>query len=133
MIRHASQTDTLTTRRIAPEDLLPGMYVTVLREEIEACLAPSSLSDTPVREVTVSRYTRRPWDSGAPLHVVGVCLPFVLVARPDGDHETLDVRHQSLARLTDRYGGEAFRRLAADARREKDEQRRRRTSEEDDE
>ncbi len=119
MIRSASQTDTLVTRLIAPEDVLPGMYVTVLLEEREACLAPSSHSDAESREVTVSRYAYRPADAGVPRHVVGVCLPFVLTVRPEGTHETLNVRCQRLARLTDRYGGEAFRRLAADAQRAK--------------
>lgn len=53
-----------------------------------------------------------------PFRVVEVCVPFVLVAEPDGAHRTLDLRRHRLARVSDRFGQRAFARLRRQARQE---------------
>ncbi len=100
-------------RSLAPEDVAPGMYVTVMRCVIERLPSPYC-DDATVLLRGVQRYEVQPPWAGMPLRVVGVCLPFVLVQRADGEHWTLDVRRHALARLSDRYGAEAFARYAAD-------------------
>ena len=96
-------------RRLAPEDLAPGLYVSVMRARVSR---PWWIED----EAWKGESTRvvEPSYTGLPLRVVGVCLPFVLVEKPDGRHWTLDVRRHELARFSTRYGSEAFKRYARD-------------------
>lgn len=90
-------------RPLAPEDLRCGDFVGILHEVLEwpsffwsceAHLLPPS---------EVVRIQRRPADGGTPLKVKAICLPFVFVKQPCGDHRTLDVREQSLVRLSPDY------------------------------
>lgn len=96
-------------RRLAPEEVRVGEFVTVLTETVElppflfcgdAALLPPS---EPVR------YRHIPRGAGSPLLVKSICLPFVLVQRPGGRAGTLDVRRHALARL-DRSFAQASRR-----------------------
>lgn len=97
--------ETLTTsQRTAVEDLQLGDYVAVLRV---VCEVPSFLwrdeghnlaPDEPVR------IRMLPEDSGQPLLVKQLCLPFVFVETPDGSCETLDLRRCELTRLAPEFG-----------------------------
>lgn len=102
-------------RRLAPEDLAPGLYVSVMRARVSR---PWWMCDEDESWKGESSVVVTPSYAGVPLRVVGVCLPFVLAEKPDGRHWTLDVRRHELARLSSRYGSEAFRRYARDAARD---------------
>lgn len=57
------------------------------------------------------RLTWLPPDSSTPLKVIEACLPFVLVQQVDGVHRMLDLRRCRLARVSERFGSRAFKRL----------------------
>ena len=80
---------------------------------------PDTPIDQTLRAPAPVRTLWLPWNGGRPLKVVSVCLPFALVKLPSGRHRPLDVRRYRLARLSKRYGREAFRRLAEDNARER--------------
>ena len=46
------------------------------------------------------RIQQKASDGGIPLKVKAICLPFVFVKLPDGQHKMLDVRRQYLVRLS---------------------------------
>lgn len=99
-----NQQNSTLAKPVAPEDLRRGDYVAVLTEVVEL---PSFLwgceSHTlPPDEPVTIRY--RPLESGRPLKVRQVCLPFVLVRLPCGHTRTLDIRSCTLARLSPSYG-----------------------------
>jgi hypothetical protein len=50
-----------------------------------------------------------------PMKVVEVCLPFVLVRKASGKHETLDVRRYRFARVSKEFGRKAFKRFQVEA------------------
>jgi hypothetical protein len=102
-------TDTLELSRIvAPEDLRIGDCIAILSaaEEIVSYGCDCSQAMLPVRIVWMC-------GSGDPLRVEAICLPFVLVVSPSGEHSTLDIRRSRLVRLSARYASAAFKRLAA--------------------
>lgn len=104
------------TRPLAPEDIEPGMYVSVLRCVVDRWPSPfcdsASWTSGPVQHEVVPPF------GSMPLRVVGVCLPFVMAQRPDGSHWTGDVRRARFGLLSDRFGAESFKRFASDAARE---------------
>ncbi|MFO0838685.1 MAG: hypothetical protein U1D55_09145 [Phycisphaerae bacterium] len=95
---------------VAPEDVRRGDYLCILQLVWEhlGCVAIETAQWQPVRPVRVEWL---PFDDMKPLRVVGVCLPFLLVQTPDRMHETVDVRRYRLARLPERFGRKAFKRL----------------------
>jgi hypothetical protein len=88
---------------LAAEDLRRGDYVSILYEIVEypsffwSC-DPQLL--TPGEPVAIRRL---PSDCGTPLKVKAICLPFVFVKLPSGEHRTLDVRQHRLVRLSRSY------------------------------
>ena len=104
------------SRILAPEDLREGDYVAVLRATFEF---PSFLwgADTCNRPPEQPiRYEYTPYDSGTPLRVESVCLPFVFVRSPAGTHLTLDVRRTELTRLPKEYAEAVCGKLEKDKR-----------------
>lgn len=103
-------------RPVAPEDLAPGMYITVMLQRYEWW--PSGFCEpSPIMlDRYPLRWDRAPEDSGVPLRVVGVCLPFALTETPAGVLRTVDTRSMSVARFNPVYGREAFARLARQAK-----------------
>jgi len=104
MSTHCTTTPTSLAQRVAPDDLRRGEYVAVLHE---VCELPSFLwcCDSGVRapdQVVEITYRPLPEDR-EPLKIVALCLPFVFVRRPNGEHRTLDIRGCSLARLDQEY------------------------------
>lgn len=85
-------------KAIAPEDLRRGDYVAVTSETIEfpAFLLCGEAWNSPDGML---RSEALPVDAGVPLKVREICLPFVMVRRPAGEYDTLDVRRCRLARL----------------------------------
>lgn len=102
-------------RRLAPEDFAPGMYVTILHAVVERW--PSAFCEAYEWKSPPVYHQLVPPFAGMPFRVVGVCLPFVLLQRADGVHWTGDLRRYRFARLSDRFGAEAFKHYAADAAR----------------
>lgn len=105
-------------RRLAPEDVLPGIFITIALERRE-CVNIWQLEWHAGSSPPFLRWSEIPREAGRPLRVVGVCLPFVLVQKPSGRTKTLDLRRVELFALTDRFGREAFVRMA----REREEER----------
>jgi hypothetical protein len=101
MKTHAkTQSESLMAKSLAAEDLRCGDFVSVLHEIVEwpSCYWPNhSHQLTPSEPV---RLQQKSSDGGIPLKVKAICLPFVFVKLPDGQHKMLDVRRQHLVRLS---------------------------------
>jgi hypothetical protein len=97
-------------RPLAPEEIDAGMYVAVLYEH--ESLMPIYQADTllELQSMEMVRWRDTP-ERARSFRVISVCVPFVLVERPSGKHVTLDIRVTSLARLSDAFGSESFKRL----------------------
>ena len=99
------------SKALPPEDIRPGDYVSVTHVlgEFLPCF-----SEMPWQPVELIRVMMLPWQV-QPMKVVEVCLPFVLVRKVSGKHETLDVRRYRLARVSKDFGRKAFKRLQIDS------------------
>jgi hypothetical protein len=108
-----TQTQTPIAKPVAPEDLRPETYVSVMSITIELLWCDEG---APWSRPGLIRTTWLPGaDAGTPLRVVSICLPFVLVEQPTGAHQTLDVRRFRFAQLTGEFGRKAFKRLGGGA------------------
>ncbi|MCA9278572.1 MAG: hypothetical protein H6815_07925 [Phycisphaeraceae bacterium] len=105
-------------RRVAPEDIVPGMYAAVMSVRHQY-IAWWRLTEHSVDPLEVETYSFIPCNAGEPVRVREVCLPFVCVSCVDGEHRTLDVRLVQLARLDPAYGKNAMKRLVPEEIREK--------------
>ena len=87
-------------KSLAPEEVRTGDYVSILHNIFEF---PALIwcDDTSIVEhdkiIQLPLFPRE--NTGEPLLVKAVCLPFVLVKHPCGKRSTLDVRQNRLARL----------------------------------
>lgn len=91
------------SRRLAPEDIRVGNHVTVLRQALEL---PTFLWCGETSAVDRERpviYRHTPGNSGEPLKVLAVCLPFVYVENTQCEPATIDVRRSELAELAADY------------------------------
>jgi hypothetical protein len=90
---------TSSVRRLAPEDVARGDYLAVLHDVYEimpfGCFdeAPLRTERPPIRLAFIPREPR------ALLKVVSVCVPFVVVRNPAGEHSTLDLRLCAVGRV----------------------------------
>ena len=110
------------SRSLPPEDIRVGQYVAV-QHVVHECTPCFCNSDPQWRPLRIMRTLELPWKGGGvPMRVVEVCLPFVLVQRPNGRHRTLDVRRYRLARVSNRYGQEVFKRVREDREKQKKEE-----------
>lgn len=107
-----SKTESQTVRRLAPEDVRKGQFVTVHRRIGEVFWLANACESAFVEpSVKVLRYGYTPNQSGLPLRVKEVCLPFVLVNSPQGRVVTLDTRSVEMVELSESYGKAAFKAL----------------------
>ncbi len=95
---------------VAPEDLNAGDFVATLNV---VCEYPSFFwncdgSGVPVNEPVKIRFQAS--DSGTPLKIEAICLPFVFVKTSDGNSRTLDVRKVQLVRLDSAYAKTVWKR-----------------------
>jgi hypothetical protein len=99
---YATTGDTTTAASVAAEDLKRGEFVAVLSQIVEF---PSFLWShcLPSEQGEVVRIRCTPADTGVPLKVKAICLPYVFVKPPTGPCHTIDVRHVQLVRLNERY------------------------------
>lgn len=95
-------------RTVAPEDIAPGAYVTILHVIDEFLPLVLDSNDASWRSVQPLRVRWLPCGEHAPMKVKSVCLPFVFARLPDGRHRTLDVRQHQLAEVSDAYGRSVF-------------------------
>src|SRR4051812_38766909 len=98
-----------TCRRIAPDDLRPGMFVAVMGVVHE--VFPTGAFDAPeIRPPRAVRVVCTGCSDGEPLRIICICIPFVQLEDARGELRTLDIRQQILAELAEDFGLEAFTR-----------------------
>ncbi|MGI9428982.1 MAG: hypothetical protein ACR2NM_10010, partial [Bythopirellula sp.] len=104
---------------LAPEDVRVGDYVSPLHETYDFAsffwCSDGTLTDR--SETVPIRFVAH--NSGVPLRVKAVCLPFVLVKHPCRGTYTLDVRRHQLARLDGVYARQAWDALKSRNKRRK--------------
>jgi hypothetical protein len=103
MKSRAAAPETSLAASIAAEDLRAGQDVAVLNETFEF---PSFLWDcdsatTSRQDVVRVQCAAR--NSGTPLRIRAVCLPFVFVTAPNGERRVIDIRLAQLVRLDPGY------------------------------
>lgn len=89
---------------VAGDDLEIGQYVAVLAEihEYLSIYWDDSAGGGLLPQETV-RIPFTPATTGEPLRIEAICLPFVFVKTPNGEHRSLDIRNARLARLDKGY------------------------------
>lgn len=104
-------TEITLSKSVAPEDIRPGQYITLLRE-VHEFVNLWAASDPLIKRDLLLRAEFIAEDAGLPLRVVSVCLPFVLAEAPNQKHRTLDTRRYAIARLDENYARKAMKRLS---------------------
>ena len=107
--------ETLIAKPLAAEDLQCGDFLSVLYEvgEWPSCFWPNhSHLLTPSEPV---RIQQKASDGGIPLKVKAICLPFVFVKLPSGQHKMLDVRRQHLVRLSSDFARPVWKTMSKPA------------------
>ena len=90
-------------RSLAAEDLRCGDFVGILHETLELPSFHWTCDGQLLPPDELVRITYQPVEGGTPLKVKAICLPFIFVKHPSGEHKTLDVRRQQLVRLNRSY------------------------------
>ena len=110
-----TQTSIELSKSLAAEDVRCGDFVSILYEILEV---PSYLWTCDAHLLPPDEPVRLQWrtgDCGTPLKVKAICLPFVFVKKPCGEHRTLDVRQHHLVRLSNQYARTAWKTLSKQA------------------
>ena len=90
-------------KSLAPEEICAGDYVAVLHAVYQYPALIWCDDDALTARDEIIRLKLVPEDSGEPLLVKSVCLPFVLVEDSSGRSLPLDVRRSQLAKLDPAY------------------------------
>jgi hypothetical protein len=108
-------TETLTVRQIAPDDIAVGNYVAITHEYFQYI---DRFASECAHQMTMQRVAMVYDDdeAGTPLLVMRVCLPFVLVRKPDKQYTMVDIRRFKLVKLDDAYALDAIRFLKSSRR-----------------
>lgn len=101
-----------TARPVAPEDITRGMHIAILHINMEY-VPDVCMDELRPKAPPVFMLRLLPFGASEPLRVLEVCLPFVLVRRPDGCRCALDVRRYQFAHLPDRFARAAGARKRA--------------------
>ncbi|MEM1444917.1 MAG: hypothetical protein AAGF84_02585 [Planctomycetota bacterium] len=96
-------------RTVALEDLRPGDFVAVRQADAQLYPFETGYGIEPPRHADLLAFI--PEEAGLPRKVVSVGPPFLLVKKPSGHHDTIDVRLTRLLRLDQAYAKEAFEKL----------------------
>ena len=91
--------DSTLAETVAGEDLRCGDYVTTFSQTYEFPSFFWDRCDYSIDPAEVVRLRFTAPDSGDPLKVIGICLPFIYVIHPDRSLFTLDLRKTQLVRL----------------------------------
>jgi hypothetical protein len=105
----ASKSEQSVASPLAPEDIAPGYYVAVLYEVDEFLPLMCYIEPDVHRAPETVRVVLPPCAPAELMRVVDVCLPFVLVKKPDGKRVTIDVRRHRLARVAHGFGKRVFK------------------------
>jgi hypothetical protein len=107
-----TSTETYVSRSLAAEDLVCGDFVGILHEIVEwpSFFWSGDAQLLPPNELV--RLQCRASDGGTPLKIKAICLPFVFVKTPTGQHRILDVRQHRLVRLSRDYADPVWKALA---------------------
>jgi hypothetical protein len=98
-----ASSETNVSRSLAAEDLRCGDFVAILHEIVEWPSFFWSCDGQVLPPDELVRLQCRVTDGGIPLKVKAICLPFVFVKKPCGQHRILDVRQHRLVRLSSDY------------------------------
>lgn len=101
---------------VAPEDIRPGQYLTILSfvDEVPSYIwFPADHALMPPERVV---RLERMWSGGEAMRVKAVCLPLVFVTLPCGKPRTLDTRRYRLARLSNAFGKVVWKEIGAQRR-----------------
>lgn len=89
---------------VAGDDLEAGQYVAVLAEIREyLSIFWDDRAGCGLSPQETVRIPFAPTLAGEPLRIEAICLPFVFVKSPSGEHRSLDIRNVRLARLNAEY------------------------------
>jgi len=102
-VANNQECEAYVARSLAAEDLRCGDFVGILHETIEVPSYHWSCDGQLLPPDELIRLVYRPAEGGTPLKVKAICLPFVFVKHPSGQHQILDIRRQQLVRLTKAY------------------------------
>lgn len=94
-----------TVRPFCPEDVRAGDFVMVMRESFDLVWPGCFPGEGSLR---VERVSLVPNETGMPVRVEAVCVPFVLVRDARGRRSMIDTRRVELARVSGRFGRAAF-------------------------
>lgn len=96
------ETQTLSKRVLSPEDIQVGdqialthIHIQLVPDMIEVFLAGQTIE--PIR------MTAMPGDSGWPIKVLAVCLPFLMTETVTGSRCVIDTRRYEFVRVSDAY------------------------------
>lgn len=106
---------TTMARPVAAEDIHPDDYLVVL-SRLHEVFPFWALCESPWQKIELLRLHCLPEHDTSPLRVVEVCLPSLLVRDKDGKHSVIDSRQFRFARLSQRFGRKAFKRLRRPAK-----------------
>lgn len=84
---------------LAPEEVTPGIFVTVHEVTLECPILFWCLDASTVSAEKIVRLPCKPCDAGTPYQVKAVCLPYVFAVAHDGAPSTFDLRREKLVRL----------------------------------
>ncbi len=107
----ASLSEPTLAATVAPEDLRCGDIIALLNEvgEYPSFLWPLDSQMSPPDQPVRIRCRAR--QSGRPLRIVGICLPFVFVETPGRRFRTLDLRQCECVRLNREYARLVWKKL----------------------
>lgn len=107
-----SECEAYVARSLAAEDLRRGDFVGILHETMEVPSFHWTCDGQLLPPDELVRIVYRPTEGGTPLKVKAICLPFVFVKNPNGQHQTLDVRRHNLVRLSQSYARVVWKTLS---------------------
>jgi hypothetical protein len=110
-----TETATALSQTLAPEDVRRGDFVSILYEIVEFPSFFWSCDGWALAPEELIRLKWRSADGGTPLKVKAVCLPYVFVKKPCGEHCAIDLRRHALVRLTPEYGRTVWKTLGKQA------------------
>jgi len=107
-IKHRLLHQSHAIQPVAPEDIHAGDYLALTHRSYQ--LLPDSLENWGGNNtVKTVRVDVMPCDSGEPMRVLAVCLPFITAVSPHRFVTTIDLRREHVGRLPKAYGRHVFK------------------------
>lgn len=102
-------TEISTSRRLAPEDIVPGIFIAItsrIREVYPYWL----LNGIAGQQLEVAKFSCMGCGDGSPLRVVSTCLPFVMTENARGEVAVIDARMCGIVQVDEMFALELFTR-----------------------